>query len=121
MTSTQPPIHFEPTADGLVESVVADDPSDHEQVALIRSHLEQEAQRFRRGDYGDPARIHGDDMPGLDVLGPKSSAISISYDLLPDGARIVFRSSDEQVVAALHAWAKAQVKDHGEHAAPGSR
>ena len=111
--------HFEPTADGLVETVLADDPSDQEQIALIRSHLDHEAQRFRQGDYGDPAQIHGDDMAGLDRLRRGFASVSVSYEPVPGGARIVFRSADRQMVEALHAWGKAQVADHGTHAASG--
>lgn len=107
--------HFEPTADGLIETVTADEPSDQKQIALIRSHLELEAQRFRSGDYSDPARIHGDDMPGLEPLTGSWSTVSISYEEVAAGARIVFRSDDRSTVDALHAWAKAQVSDHGRH------
>jgi hypothetical protein len=55
---------FEPTDNGLIETVVADRPDDAEQVALVQQHLTEEAGRFRNGDYGDPAAIHVDDMPG---------------------------------------------------------
>src|SRR5918994_1949708 len=50
---------FEPTADGLVQTVVADDPSDAANVSLVREHLTDEAERFAAGDYDDPAAIHG--------------------------------------------------------------
>lgn len=53
---------------GWVERDVADHPTDSEQVALIRIHLRDEAERFGVGDFGDPATIHGQEMPGLAVL-----------------------------------------------------
>ena len=57
--------HFTPTDTGGVQGVVADQPEDTEQIDLIREHLEEEAEAFGRGDFGDPARIHGSEMPGL--------------------------------------------------------
>jgi hypothetical protein len=107
---------FAPTGTGLVETVVADDPSDTDQIALIRSHLSNEADRFRRGDYSDPAAIHGQDMPGLTDLQAGAGSITITLDRLPDGARLTFSTDDPDLVNALHRWAEAQTTDHGEHA-----
>jgi hypothetical protein len=109
---------FEPTATGLEQTVVADDPGDGEQVALIRQHLADEAERFRAGDYGDPAAIHGDDMPGLADLEAGAAAVDVVLTEVADGARLTFTSADPALVDALHRWAAAQTMDHGEHADP---
>jgi hypothetical protein len=108
--------HFEPVDDGLVETVVADEPIDDEQVGLIQEHLQEEAGRFSRGDYGDPAAIHGDDMPGLADLEAGADAITIDYEAVDDGATVTFTTDDPQLVDALHRWAAAQTADHGDHA-----
>jgi hypothetical protein len=107
---------FEPTPTGLQETVVADDPADDEQVELVQEHLAQEATRFRAGDYGDPAAIHGQDMPGLAELEAGAGDVTIELANLVDGARLTFTSSDPQLVDALHRWGEAQTSDHGEHA-----
>ena len=107
---------FTPTQRGLVEDVVADDPDDVEQVELIRTHLVEEADRFESGDFGDPAEIHGREMPGLAELEAGAADIQIRYDDLPDGARITFSTSNTELVTALERWGAAQVDDHGEHA-----
>lgn len=107
---------FTPTDDGLVETVVADDPADAEQVELVQGHLAEEAERFRAGDYGDPAAIHGHDMPGLATLEDRAADVDIVVDLEPDGARLTFTTADPALVDALHLWGEAQVADHGEHA-----
>ena len=107
---------FDPTDDGLVETVVADDPDDAEQVELVQGHLGEEAERFRRGDYRDPAAIHGQDMPGLATLEERAASIDIGLHLLPDGARLTFSSDDPVAVDAIHDWGEAQTSDHGEHA-----
>ena len=106
---------FDPTDDGLVETVVADDPDDAEQVELVQEHLTDEADRFRRGDYADPAAIHGQDMPGLATLEEQAASIDVELELLPDGASLTFSTDDPAVVDALHAWGEAQTSDHGEH------
>jgi hypothetical protein len=107
---------FEPTGSGLVETVVADDATDAEQIGLIRGHLSHEAERFQRGDYRDPAAIHGDDMPGLAELEAGADAVRVTFERLAAGARLVFRSDDAELVDALHRWGEAQTADHGTHA-----
>jgi hypothetical protein len=53
---------------GGVETVTALDPSDHRNIDLIRGHLQYEAGQFHNGNYSDPAKIHGMEMPGLKEL-----------------------------------------------------
>lgn len=110
---------FTKTATGGVQTVVADDPADTTQIRLIREHLAEEAARFGRGDFGDPAAIHGADMPGLHELARGHRNITTAYAELPDGARITYTTGDSALVAALHAWFDAQVGDHGAHAEHG--
>ncbi len=110
---------FEKTDDGLVQVVVADDPADGDQVALIRQHLRKEAQRFREGDFSDPQSIHGEEMPGVQDLSRGADRLNIRYRSMPAGAEITFRTSSHALVDALHAWASAQVEDHGKHAEHG--
>lgn len=107
---------FIPSDDGLVETVTADDPNDTENVELIREHLMSERDRFRAGDYGDPAQIHGGDMPGLLELEAGAAEIDIVYGELADGARLTFASDNRKLVDALRRWGEAQVTDHGVHA-----
>lgn len=107
---------FTKTDTGGVQTVVADDPQDTTQITLIRQHLTAEVDRFRRGDFTDPARIHGDAMPGLEALREHRGRIAIDYEATPDGARATFTTSDAGLREALHQWFDAQVSDHGEHA-----
>lgn len=110
---------FEPTDSGVVQTVVADDPDDADQVRLVREHLGEEADRFRRGDFDDPAAIHGQDMPGLAELEAGAAAITIEYVEITEGARLTFSTAEPTLVDALHAWADAQLMDHGAHAENG--
>ncbi|GII78525.1 hypothetical protein Sru01_35070 [Sphaerisporangium rufum] len=111
--------HFDKNARGGVQTVLADDPGDRSQIDLIRGHLDKEIRRFRTGDFGDPATIHGDRMPGLDRLGAGHTRIRMTYQDMPAGGRITYSTDDETLVGALHDWFDAQVSDHGRHAGHG--
>ena len=103
---------FTPTADGGTQEVVSKD-SDPQQIALIRDHLRKEAAAFARGDYTDPTSIHGADMPGLKELQAGADRLRVAFEELPQGARLRFSTSDAALIAALHQWFEAQVREHG--------
>ncbi|MEU4769463.1 hypothetical protein AB0H12_40145 [Actinosynnema sp. NPDC023794] len=107
---------FTKTDTGGVQTVIADDPGDAAQITLIREHLTAEVDRFRRGDFTDPARIHGNEMPGLEALRAHDGRITIDYETTPDGGRVTYNTSRAELRNALHAWFDAQVSDHGPHA-----
>jgi hypothetical protein len=106
---------FEKTAYGGLQQVLSDD-GDVEQIGLIQAHLQEEALRFQRGDFDDPAQIHGDEMPGLALLRAEYEQVEVVYTPLPDGAQIDYKAEAPELIAALHAWFEAQLSDHGAHA-----
>jgi hypothetical protein len=108
---------FEKLDDGGLQTVVADE-DDAEQVALIRAHLAEEAERFGRGDFHDPAMIHGEDMAGLHTLMAGHERLAVTYGEVERGAEIRYRSEDPALVEAIHQWFDAQLRDHGRHAQP---
>lgn len=110
---------FTKTDDGGLQVVVADDPEDTEQIELIRQHLAEERERFARGDFDDPAAIHGHDMEGVAELQAGHADIDITYAERPDGAQLTYASDDRALVAAIHAWFDRQIMDHGDHAEAG--
>jgi hypothetical protein len=77
---------FQKVDDGVLQKVVVKDPSNKKQIALIQSHLKEESEKFREGDFSDPAKIHGEDMPGLAQLKAAAGKIDVHYSALPDGA-----------------------------------
>jgi hypothetical protein len=107
---------FQALEDGGLQKVVVKDPSNQKQIALIQSHLKEESERFRKGDFSDPAKIHGEDMPGLAQLKAGVKEINVRYAALSDGAEIRYQAKDPKLVMAIHQWFSAQVSDHGHHA-----
>ncbi len=106
---------FAPTPNGVIQTVIVHD-GDPKQVALVRSHLRIEARAFARGDFGDPAAIHGHDMPGLEQLHRGAQRVTVTYADVERGGSITYTTRDPKLVDAVHAWFHAQVKDHGAHA-----
>ncbi len=106
---------FVPTPSGGVQTVLVHD-GDPKQVMLVRSHLRKEANAFARGDFADPASIHGGDMPGLKAMHAGAKRIRVRYAEVRNGATIAYATADPALVAAIHAWFHAQVADHGKHA-----
>jgi hypothetical protein len=110
---------FTDTGTGGVQLVTADDPADERQVELIRGHLREERERFSRGDFDDPAAIHGEDMPGVAELAAGYDRIAVAYAEHPAGAELTYATDEPELVEAIHAWFERQVMDHGEHAHAG--
>jgi hypothetical protein len=110
---------FKKTDDGGTQIVTADDPADVDQIALIREHLREEEAKFSRGDFSDPAAIHGHDMEGVAELRAGFADVDVTYLERPDGAQLTYTSSDPDLVRAIHAWFDRQLMDHGRHAEPG--
>jgi hypothetical protein len=106
---------FEKTDDGGLQQVLSDD-NDPEQIALIQTHLQEEALRFQQGDFDDPAQIHGDQMPGLALLRAEYGQVEVVYTPLAEGAQITYQAETPELIAAIHAWFDAQLSDHGPHA-----
>ena len=108
---------FLKTADGGIQQVLVKDVSDKDLIAAIRMHLGTEADRFKQGNYSDPMKIHGMDMPGVQYLSNVNPGhIGISYHDLPNGGEIRYSGKDAATVDAIHKWFDAQLSDHGSDA-----
>lgn len=110
---------FTNTDDGGVQVVTADDPTDQIQIGLIREHLIEERANFARGDFDDPAQIHGHDMPGVAELTTGYADIDVTYAETPAGAQLTYTTTRPELVSAIHAWFDRQLTDHGDDAEVG--
>ncbi|WP_027149530.1 hypothetical protein [Methylobacter tundripaludum] len=111
---------FSKTAKGGVQQVIVKDPANVEQIKLIREHLTKISDEFKQGNFSNPAKIHGDTMPGLDELRKaKPNQIDIVYKELPNGAEINYSTDSPILINAIHQWFDAQLSDHARHAISG--
>ena len=104
---------FKMTEQGGVQSVIATDAGSVDQLAMIREHLHHEATEFQKGNYSDPASLHGSDMPGLAELQSGASHIKVSYADLLNGGAITFQTTNLRLLTAIHTWFGAQLSEHG--------
>jgi hypothetical protein len=111
---------FSKTEQGGIQQVIVKNPANTEQIKLIRQHLTRISHEFQQGDFSNPAKIHGDSMPGLDELRKaKIGQINIAYKELPDGAEIDYSTELPVLINAIHQWFDAQLSDHARHAVSG--
>ena len=104
---------FRMTESGGVQRVIVKDATAKDQVPLIQQHLRHEAEAFQRGDYSDPASLHGPEMPGLRELQAGARQVKVSYSALPTGAEITFETTNLHLLTAIHRWFGAQLSEHG--------
>lgn len=104
---------FRMTESGGIQKVLARDPNQTDQILLIRQHLSHEAELFGSGNYSDPTKLHGADMPGIAELRANPSKVKVSYSELPAGAQLSFDTTDVSMLTAIHRWFGAQLSEHG--------
>jgi hypothetical protein len=111
---------FTKTDTGGIQQVIVKDKTNTSQIKLIREHLSKISQEFAQGDFSNPAKIHGETMPGLAELSKaKTGHLKIDYRELADGAEIDYVTDDTALLKALHQWFDAQLSDHARHAVSG--
>ncbi|MGZ5030682.1 MAG: aspartate carbamoyltransferase [Methylobacter sp.] len=111
---------FNKTETGGMQQVIVKDPSNSKQIKLIQQHLTKTSGEFSRGDFSDPEKIHGKEMPGLAVLrSAKPGQLQVQYKELANGAEITYSAEDKALITAIHQWFDAQLADHDPNAMPG--
>jgi hypothetical protein len=111
---------FTKTETGGIQQVVVKDKANTSQIKLIREHLSKISQEFKQGDFSNPAKVHGDNMPGLSELRKaKPGELQIAYRELAGGAEITYQSNNPSLQNGLHQWFDAQLSDHARHAVAG--
>jgi hypothetical protein len=94
-------------------------------VAQIRAHLLAIAAAFASGDFGAPAMVHLQRVPGADVMTDLRHAIRYSYSELPLGGQVRIETRDAVALKAIHTFLEFQRREHkaggagGRHKHPG--
>jgi hypothetical protein len=104
--------HFKLYKDGGAIQVTVNDPSDHESLAAIRSHLQAVAKAFGSGDLSMPMMVHNTNIPGLETMKKLHAKISYKYDEIALGGSVRIRSTDPAAVSAVHSFLGLQIHDH---------
>ena len=90
---------FSKKEDGGLQQVVVKNQANTGQIKLIRQHLNEIANKFKQGDFSDPSKLHGDNMPGLAMLKKaRPGEINIIYTELSDGAQIYYTSDNTELI-----------------------
>ena len=111
---------FTKTATGGTQRVIARDPTDATQTALVRQHLHEIKAQFESGNFSGPSHIHGNDMPWLATLKSATPGdIRIAYRDVDGVSELTYRADKPRLVDALHTWFDAQLSDHGADAMQG--
>jgi hypothetical protein len=104
--------HFRLQRDGGTIEVVAKDRDDKLTISQVRGHLKRIDDAFANGDFTLPSLVHDTEVPGTAVMKERRSSIVYSFEVLPDGAKVVIRTSDPQALAALHDFLRYQIREH---------
>lgn len=98
--------------DGGAIEVRANDVSDAESVALIRSHMQEIAKEFAAGTFTKPQEIHARMPDGVDVIRELGAEVAFRYEELDRGARVRVKTENARGREAVHAFLRFQIEDH---------
>lgn len=113
---------FEDLVDGGRIVLEADSVSDSAGIGAIRQHMRDIAVAFRAGDFARPFRVHARVVPGTAVMAARHTRITYEATDRPRGAEVRIRTTDLEVVTAIHAFLEFQRSAHhaaGHEAMPG--
>lgn len=111
---------FTKTEQGGLQQVIVKENTNSEQIKLIRQHLSKISAEFLQGNFSNPVKIHGENMPGLaELKAAKPGQIKVAYKELPNGAEINYSSEEPKLITAIHQFFDAQLSDHARHAISG--
>jgi hypothetical protein len=104
---------FQLMVDGGLQTVTVTDALDEAQIGLVQKYLQEEAERFQKGDFSDAMGIHDDGAPGLGELKAGARQLTIRYYALSNGGQIRYITSNPELVNATHRWLMAQLAAQG--------
>jgi hypothetical protein len=104
--------HFLLRKNGGAIVVVSRDAGDHQQIALIRSHLREIARAFADGSFEKPIATHAELPPGAAMMQEKKKRITYRYVEQPAGGSVVIESNDTAARQAIHEFLQYQITEH---------
>ena len=104
---------FQLMVDGGMQTVTVIDAMDEAQIGLVQKYLQEEAERFQKGDFSDAMGLHDDGVSGLSELRAGARQLTIRYYTLSNGGQIRYITSNPELVNATHRWLMAQLAAQG--------
>jgi hypothetical protein len=106
--------HFYLYDDGGAIDVSAKDASDKTNIDAIRAHLPHIATMFGQGHFDAPMMVHDTTaVPGVEELAKFKDKVKYVYTETATGGRVDVITTDKDAVAAVHAFMKFQIHEHG--------
>ena len=100
-------------SDGVDMVMTAEPATDTATITAIQAHMQDEATRFRVGDYGDDMAMVSDDL--IAALRDHQTDITVTVVVAGATSTIQFRSQNSATVALLKTWADQMSTHHTDH------
>lgn len=107
--------HFMATATGGQIMIMALDMNDVKTINEIKSHVKDIQHEFSQGDFAKPFYIHGQIVPGAQVMTDKKDHIQYTIKNTEDGAVLVLTTKDAELLDAIHQFMDYQSSQHIGH------
>lgn len=79
----------------------------------IREHLQVITKAFAEGDFAIPMLIHDEVPPGVADMKKMKKAIQYAFAPTDTGGEVRISTKDPAALAAVHAFLRYQIEDHG--------
>lgn len=104
--------HFLLSASGGNIVVSANNASDADSIAQVRSHFRDIAASFAAGAFDKPVATHAELPPGAAVMAANKRLITYRYEERADGASVVIETADAETRRAIHDFLRYQIVEH---------
>jgi hypothetical protein len=104
--------HFLLKPNGGEIVVTATSGSDVQNIAQIRSHLQEIALSFAAGVFDKPVATHAELPPGAATLAANKARVSYRYVEREAGASVVIETADAETLRAIHEFLRYQIIEH---------
>jgi len=107
--------HFMATSTGGQIMIMALDMNDVKTINEIKSHIKDIQQEFSQGNFAKPFYIHGQIVPGTQVMTDKKDLIQYTIKNTEDGAVLILTTKDTELIDAIHQFMDYQSGQHIGH------
>ena len=104
--------HFTLTPTGGVIAVTANDAADTATRDQIRTHLEEIAAAFGKGNFEKPMMMHGKMPPGAADMQRHKTDIKYTFERSDKGGEVRIAATSDEAVKAVHEFLRYQIGEH---------